>query len=87
MRTAENLGNHELIGLKVTILKDNKAEYEGLVIDETMNTFRLFSGTKRIMVPKEGRDFLFQLEDGQTVMLKGTGIMFRPEDRTKKVRQ
>jgi RNase P/RNase MRP subunit p29 len=51
-----------------------------------MNTFKLFSGTKRIIVPKEGRDFLFQL-NGQNVMLKGTGIMFRPEDRTKKVRQ
>jgi RNase P/RNase MRP subunit p29 len=84
MRTAENLGNHELIGLKVTV---DRTEYEGLVIDETMNTFRLFSGTKRVMVPKEGRDFLFRLQDGQTVMLKGTGIMFRPEDRTKKVKQ
>ena len=87
MRTAENLGNHELIGLKVTVLKNEKPEYEGLVIDETMNTFRLFNGTKRILVPKEGRDFLFQLGEGQTVMLKGSGIMFRPEDRTKKVKQ
>jgi RNase P/RNase MRP subunit p29 len=87
MRTAENLGNHELIGLKVTVLKNDRPEYEGLVIDETMNTFRLFSGTKRIMVPKEGRNFLFRLEDGKTVMLKGAGIMFRPEDRTKKVKQ
>jgi RNase P/RNase MRP subunit p29 len=87
MRTAENLGNHELIGLKVTVLKNDRTEYEGLVIDETMNTFRLFSGTKRIMVPKEGRDFLFRLEGGQSVMLKGAGIMFRPEDRTKKVKQ
>ena len=86
MRTAENLGNHELIGLKVTVLKDERAEYEGVVIDETMNTFMLFNGAKRVMVPKEGRDFLFQLGT-ETVMLKGTGIMFRPEDRTKKVRK
>ncbi|MDD4307222.1 MAG: ribonuclease P protein subunit [Thermoplasmata archaeon] len=87
MRTAENLGNHELIGLKVTVLRDERAEYEGVVIDETMNTFRLFNGTKRIMVPKEGRDFLFNLGNGESVLLKGTGIMFRPEDRTKKVRK
>ena len=86
MRNAKNLGNHELIGLKVTVMKDENTEHEGVVIDETMNTFRLFSGTKRIMVPKEGRDFLFQLEDGQHVMLKGKNIKFRPEDRTKKVR-
>lgn len=86
MRNAKNLGNHELIGLKVTVMRDEITEHEGVVIDETMNTFRLFSNTKRVMVPKEGRDFLFQLEDGQHVMIKGENIKFRPEDRTKKVR-
>jgi RNase P/RNase MRP subunit p29 len=87
MRTAENLGSHELIGLRVTVLRDGTPERTGLVIDETMNTFGLFSGNKRIMVPKQGSDFLFHLENGQDVMLKGSGIMFRPEDRTKKVKK
>ena len=87
MRTADNLGNHELIGLKVSVLRGDRVEHEGLVIDETMKTFRLFSGTKRIMVPKDGRDFLFRLDDGNTVLLRGSDISFRPEDRTKKVRQ
>ncbi len=86
MRNTKNLGNHELIGLNVTVMKDDIAEHEGVVIDETMNTFRLFSGTNHVMVPKEGRDFLFKLEDGQHVMLKGKNIKFRPEDRTKKVK-
>jgi len=86
MRDEKNLGNHELIGLKVTVMKNETTEHEGVVIDETMNTFRLFSGTKRVMVPKEGRDFHFKLEDGQHVMLKGKNIKFRPEDRTKKVK-
>ncbi|MBU4031938.1 MAG: ribonuclease P protein subunit [Candidatus Thermoplasmatota archaeon] len=86
MRTAENLGNHELIGLKVTVQKDERTEYEGLVIDETMKTFRLLSGTNYIMVPKDGRDFLFRLDDGTNVLLRGKDIKFRPEDRTKKVR-
>jgi RNase P/RNase MRP subunit p29 len=86
MRTAANLGTHELIGLKVTVVKGDKTEKEGLVIDETMKTFKLFNGTKYITVPKEGRDFLFKLEDGTNVMLKGTDILFRPEDRTKKVK-
>jgi len=86
MRTAQNLGSHELIGLKVTVLKGDKKEQEGLVIDETMKTFKLFSGTKYTTVPKDGRDFLFKLEDGANVLLKGTDIMFRPEDRTKKVK-
>ena len=86
MRNAKNLGNHELIGLKVTVMEDKITKHEGVVIDETMNTFRLFSGIKRVMVPKEGRDFHFHLDDGQHVMLKGKNIKFRPEDRTKKVR-
>ncbi len=86
MRTAANLGTHELIGLKVTVVKGDKTEKEGLVIDETMKTFKLFNGMKYLTVPKEGRDFLFKLEDGTNVMLKGTDIMFRPEDRTKKVK-
>lgn len=87
MRTADNLGSHELIGLKVTVMRNDAAEQEGVVIDETMNTFRLFTGTKRIMVPKEGRDFVFRMEDGRSVKLCGDAIMFRPEDRTKKVRK
>ena len=86
MRTAENLGSHELIGLKVTVMKNDRPEHEGLVIDETMKTFRLFSGAKYIMVPKDGRDFVFRLDDGTNVLLKGTDISFRPEDRTKKVK-
>jgi len=87
MRSAENLGSHELIGLRVTVLKGDRRECTGLVIDETMNTFRLFSGKKRIMVPKQGRDFLFHLENGQDVLLSGVNIMFRPEDRTKKAKK
>ncbi|MFO7619260.1 MAG: ribonuclease P protein subunit [Thermoplasmata archaeon] len=86
MRTAQNLANHELIGLKVTVLKNDRTEREGLVIDETMKTFRLFSDSRYIMVPKDGRDFLFRLEDGANVLLKGADIKFRPEDRTKKVK-
>ncbi len=87
MRTPENLGSHELIGLRVTVLRGGAPEHAGLVIDETMNTFRLLSGNRRIMVPKQGRDFLFHLESGQDVMLMGSGIMFRSEDRTKKVKK
>jgi len=86
MRDAKNLGNHELIGLNVTVMKGELTEHEGVVIDKTMNTFRLFSDVKRVMVPKEGRDFIFHLKDGQHIMLKGKNIKFRPEDRTKKVK-
>lgn len=85
MRTAKNLGRHELIGLSVTVLKGDKPEYEGVVTDETMNTFEIRDGTKSRVVPKTGRNFLFHLDD-QNVKLEGDKIRFRPEDRTKKVR-
>jgi ribonuclease P protein subunit POP4 len=85
MRTAKNLGRHELIGLHVTVLKGSNIELSGRVIDETMNTFSLLSQGKELMVPKAGRDFQFDL-DGQTVTLSGNRISHRPEDRTKKVR-
>jgi RNase P/RNase MRP subunit p29 len=85
MRTAKNLGRHELIGLNVTVLRGNKPEDEGVVMDESMNTFEISDGTKNRIVPKAGRKFLFHL-DGQNVELEGDKIRFRPEDRTKKVR-
>ena len=85
MRTAKNLGKHELIGLNVTVLRAGITEYEGVVMDETMNTFEIASDSKSRIIPKTGRDFVFDL-DGQNVTLEGDKIRFRPEDRTKKVK-
>ena len=85
MRNAKNLGRHELIGLNVTVLRANAVEIEGLVTDETMNTFEITSQSKARTIPKTGRNFVFDL-DGNDVTLEGDKIRFRPEDRTKKVR-
>ena len=85
MRNARDLGRHELIGLNVTVLKADAVELQGLVTDETMNTFEITSQSKARIVPKQGRSFRFDL-DGENVTLEGEKIRFRPEDRTKKVR-
>ncbi len=88
MRTSKNLGNHELIGLRVTVARRDAPtvrEYEGVVMDETMNTFEIANGPKTRVVPKTGHNFMFHL-DGKKVLLDGNNIRFRPEDRTKKVK-
>ncbi len=88
MRTVKNLGNHELIGLRVSVARSDAPtilEYEGVVMDETMNTFEIANGPKSRVVPKTGHRFMFHLDD-KKVLLDGNNIKFRPEDRTKKVR-
>ena len=73
----------------------------GLVVDETKHTFLVerASGSEAV-VPKSGQRFVFRVGnerfavsgDGPspveptTVEIDGDEIMFRPEDRTKKVR-
>jgi len=89
MRTPNNLGNHELIGLKVTVMRldtPTMTKYEGVVMDETMNTFEIANGSRNLVVPKTGHRFMFHL-DGKKVLLDGNNIRFRPEDRTKKVKK
>ena len=84
-RTAQNLGNHELIGLNVKAFRASQMEFEGRVVDETMNTFVLEDGLREIRVPKHGYEFHFNLNN-DIIKINGDRIRFRPEDRTKKVK-
>ena len=88
MRNAKNLGNHELIGLDVSVYKTSSSKLivEGRVIDETKNTFVLETPKKENRIAKHGHMFDFNL-DGQIIKMDGDRIRFRPEDRTKKVKQ
>lgn len=75
---------------------------EGTVVDETKHTFlverasgsvggeelptgRDRSRVREIVVPKSGQRFVFRVGNERFVVI-GSDIMFRPEDRTKKVR-
>lgn len=85
-RDARNLARHELIGLRVRVVKHpdpSLAGCEGVVLDETRNTLSLSSGGKARVVQKKGSTFEFEL-DGRKVTIEGVEISHRPEDRTKK---
>lgn len=88
VRNEFNLLKHELIGLKVKIIKAKNKNLEkivGTVIDETYNTLiieKLNGKTK--VVPKKGTVFIFELDNNKKVKVLGDLIIGRPEDRIKK---
>jgi ribonuclease P protein subunit POP4 len=82
--TEENLLGHEMIGLKVKVIKstDKKREgTEGKIVDETQKTFRI-SAKKIVTVPKKECEFEFDLGEEKRI-INGREIMKRPEDRIK----
>jgi RNase P/RNase MRP subunit p29 len=85
VRTAENILNHELIGLKGEVTQ-SKNQYnigvKGSVIDETMHTLVFNDGERRTIL-KQGSVFKFNLEEG-IVFVNGDSLESRPEDRVKK---
>lgn len=84
----QDVARHELIGLFVTVGSAHAGwdGLEGTVVDETKHTFLVErpSGSEAT-VPKEGQRFVFRVGTERFVVI-GSDIMFRPEDRTKKVR-
>ncbi len=87
MITPYNLIVHELIGLKVRVIRATCPEMigiEGEIRDETKNLLiiRTSKGIKK--VPKKDCTFLFFLPGGKRVLVDGKLIAFRPEERTKK---
>ena len=94
----KNLIQHELIGLHATIIDTpckSLANISGQVIDETMNTLTieyLLNGSQKIVIiPKHKTTFKFILPKTsnnplpKTVVIDGTLIRKRPEDRIKKL--
>jgi len=84
MKKAELMRN-ELIGLDVEVLSAPYSGITGKVVDETKNTFTIESAGTEKMVPKPGNVFRFGVSGGN-VDLEGSDILFRPEDRIKKIR-
>lgn len=86
MRTAQNITAHEWIGLKVKIAKSTDPTLqglEGIVRDETMNTFTIEADGKLRQVQKQETTFRAQLPT-ENVEVDGSVLRFRPEDRVKK---
>jgi ribonuclease P protein subunit POP4 len=91
MRRKENLHQHELIGLRLRVVRSVDPGVEGMegtVVDETreMLTVERDGGRADAWVPKRGTQLELVLEDGSTAALEGDRIAFRPEDRTKRAR-
>ena len=86
MITPQNITAHEWIGLKVKIARSpdpTLQDLEGIVRDETMNTFTIEANEKLRQIQKQKTIFRAQLPT-EKVEVDGSLLRFRPEDRVKK---
>ena len=82
------LAKDELVGLKVKVKECNDPYWNnksGTIIDETKNTFIIESNNKQKTIAKNTAKFEFHI-GGEKITIDGLKIMYRPEDRIKKVR-
>ncbi len=83
----ENIAVHEIIGLNAMVVGStdaNKIGLRGKIVDETKNTIVVESGKKEKVLPK--KEIVLELSLGnEKVVLNGKKILFRPEERTKKM--
>jgi len=74
----------ELIGVRLRVEKSSCKDLqgvEGVVLDESLNTFVLDTARGRKTVPK--RNCVFRLESGE--LLEGVLVAVKPEERTKRL--
>ena len=78
----------ELIGRTVTIIECSDLSWvhlSGLIIDETQKTFLIETNKKQKRIAKQTATFAFEYH-GKKTIVKGTRLVYRPEDRIKKTR-
>lgn len=76
----------EFIGEHVRVLGSSHSGYlniEGKIVDETKNTFTIENHLERV-VPKKGCKFELTINDRKE-LINGDDIMYRPEDRIKRL--
>ena len=86
--SAARLARSELIGLEASVAASNDPgllSIEGTVVDETRGTLTIRTGERRRMVGKTGNTFRFTV-GGRAVLLEGSDLAYRPEDRIKKAK-
>ncbi len=82
-----NLASHELISLPVEISNSPDPTLRGrlgIVRDETRNTLLVETAGRLVRVPKAGSSFTFTLSEGNSAVMEGSRIRFRPEDRVRR---
>jgi ribonuclease P protein subunit POP4 len=84
----EPITSDELIGRTVTIIECTDLSWvnqSGLIIDETQHTFLIETEKKQKRIAKQTATFAFEYH-GKKIIVKGTRLIYRPEDRIKKTR-
>ncbi|MBN2600059.1 MAG: ribonuclease P protein subunit [Candidatus Thermoplasmatota archaeon] len=84
----EPITSDELIGRTVTILECTDPTWvhqTGLIIDETQQTFLIEIGKKQKRIAKQTATFAFDYH-GKKTIVKGSRLVYRPEERIKKTR-
>ena len=84
----KTLAREELIGLHVKIKECDDPSWigrSGLIINETKKTFLIEINGQEKMIAKKTASFEFDY-DGKKITLDGKKIVYRPENRIKKVR-
>jgi ribonuclease P protein subunit POP4 len=84
----KSLCRDELIGLTVKIVGCSDQRWigkSGKILDETKNTFLIEICNQRKKIAKSIASFEFNI-DGKKIIINGLKIMYRPEDRIKKIR-
>lgn len=89
-KASQEPGKEELIGRRITVESATDPTLVGLsgeVLDETMKTLTVRTDAgNRVVVAKNAVTLTFRLE-GHRVEVDGRALLFRPEDRIKKVRR
>jgi len=84
----EPIISDELIGRTVTIIECTDPSWvhqTGLIIDETQQTFIIEIEKKKKRIAKQTATFAFEYH-GKKTIVKGSRLVYRPEDRIKKTR-
>ena len=88
MITKNNLRKHEFIGLEVEVMESKNKSQRGLkgkIVDETQKTIKIESENKEKIIPKNGSVFKFVLPNGEKMKIIGDEIVFKPEERIRKL--
>lgn len=78
---------NEFIGLDIEIIESTNKQYLGLkgkVIDESYNMITILSNNKIKKIPKNICIFKFKQKQKPEIIIPGSNIIGRPEDRIKK---
>ena len=84
----KSFGKDEFIGLTVKIRECSDPKWigkSGQIINETKNTFLIDIDNREKTIAKNIAIFEFEIDD-KKISIDGSKIVFRPENRIKKVR-